>query len=646
MSFGQELKDFVTGARHGYEMASHKRDKQREYDRNLVNDEVENAAKKANTDKVLLGNKWYERIAADELATNASRRAAVADQLKWSGQLNQSLIDTRRAAILNDALGLNSTGKPPEMLDGEAPEGDPEDYLNLSSNMGIPLPDVRHVQYAAEGGLIEEEEEPVAGIGAALPVEAPIPPERPVTSEGTPEGAGDASPAARANPRIAGFEKAHEAVMEGLNYSLQQMGVGSAGAVEDPSRAAAMANYLKGAGAAPQSLIKQAEQIVDPNGELSESERTMGTLGTVYNHYLKQGDSEKAKKAAASIVQYQRRLFSTYASIAQAAAENGDVDQTVEAAIRAYSSVPDGRDLKVSKTEDGRFQVEITDEATGEVIQKPVLSPQEIGAWAMKVTPGSFDEYIAGAAGERKPTSQGFKDMSRAIDEGEELTNEQLAGVELEEGNALRARMKDRSEGAAKPPTRTEIAKAQEDIGAMWETLASEADAEGNATYPGMAETAPKEKRIMQQAAADIMLNPRNIGDSNVTPADAIDAASHIALTRNFQQENEKGGKRVTLPDERSFWIPMAQYRQLDNIFKSRAAGDLSKKRQDKARAERDAAADRIDMEETRARVNANRATAADPWTGMPGASAIPMQGIDNDAQAALDRMETLLGQR
>jgi hypothetical protein len=41
MSFGQELKDFVTGARHGYEMASHKRDKQREYDRNLVNDEGE-----------------------------------------------------------------------------------------------------------------------------------------------------------------------------------------------------------------------------------------------------------------------------------------------------------------------------------------------------------------------------------------------------------------------------------------------------------------------------------------------------------------------------------------------------------------------------------------------------------------------------
>ena len=54
----------------------------------------------------------------------------------------------------------------------------------------------------------------------------------------------------------------------------------------------------------------------------------------VYDHYVRQGDPTKAKAAAASIVQYQRKLFQQYTAIAKAAVADGDIDAATKAAIK------------------------------------------------------------------------------------------------------------------------------------------------------------------------------------------------------------------------------------------------------------------------------------------------------------------------
>lgn len=476
----------------------------------------------------------------------------------------------------------------------------------------------------------------------ALPVEAPIPPVRPPTPQQQ-APAPETTPAQQTDPRVVGFDMAHQAVMEGVQYAMKQAGLDKESAIDDGSQGAKIANYLKGAGAAPKSLIDQAYQIVDPNNELSESERTMGALGTVYNHYIRQGDSEKAKKAAASIVQYQRRLFSTYASIAQAAAENGDIDNTVEAAVRAYASVPDGRDLKVAKTEDGRYAVQIINEATGEVVDKPILTPEEIGAWALKVTPGSFDQYIGVASGEQEPPpSGGFREIVGALDNGQMPTNEQMASLSLEEQKELRARMKEIKDAGPQPVSYEQMTKTRETLNGMWDEMAGQMAEAGDET---MANIAPAARATILTAASDILTNPRNRGEVNASEQDAIDAAGVVALTRDFKATNEQGGKRITLPDERSFWMPMARFRQLDNLYKQNDKAARDTKRKQTAISNRDAASaeqDRRDQEEIFNRMH-QTGNVPSPLTGaITNPLAIP---VDNGSQAALDRLNELLGQ-
>lgn len=488
----------------------------------------------------------------------------------------------------------------------------------------------------------------------ALPVDGPIPESRPAGPDVTPEGKPDVGydPSVADEPKVAGYTTAHEAVLDGMRYSLQQMGLDKGAAIQDPDRAAKMAEYLKGAGAAPKAVIDQAYDVIDKkNGKLPESERTMAALATTYDYYMKRGEPDKAKAAAASIVQYQRKLFQQYSAITKAAIQAGDMDGAAKSAIKAYSSVPDGQEATVKKTKDGRYQVEIKDEATGKTISNPVYTPQEIGAWAMQVNPGSFDQFIMDAAGVRKQKStvpsDDFQKLASGIDEGKIPTNEMMAKLPMEEQKELRLRANDyattkakadasnpESPAYAKPPTRTEIDAARTATKADWDSLEGETDENGQPLHK-LGGLTPTDTKAITDAAGDIFVTPKNItADYSVSPRDANEAAFTVAQSDNYTSATDRGGMKIQLPDGRDVWIPMERFQVLKGIYKrnvadtkKKAADDLHKKEDANSASIKAGVRDRDIMDKS-----------------LLGDTSIPSPLI-GQSQSAIDDLQKLMGQ-
>lgn len=521
------------------------------------------------------------------------------------------------------------------------------------------------VVHAATGGVIpalpgvdDEEANPQQAVQVAqaapqqaLPVDnAPVPTQRPVDQGATSEGNSEATPAdvgydpsLAGDPRVVGFTKAHEAVLDGIRYSLNEMGLAKGAAVTDPDRAAKMSAYLKGTGAAPKAIIDQAYKAVDPDNELPESERTMAALGMVYDHYIKRGEPAKAKAAAASIVQYQRKLFQQYSAITKAAIADGDIDAATKAAVKAYSSVPDGQNMKVKKLDDGRYQLDITDEATGKTVSKPVLTPQEIGGWAMKITPGSFDQFIMDAAGQRKqgggPPSKEFQDLAAGIDEGKMPSNKDMAALPMAEQKQLRLLRDDAAKaqggGGAKPPTYSESNTVRENMKTMYDSMAGETlpDSE-ELVHQGMNDLTTTEKKAVTDAAADIVGSPRNrSADYNVSETDAISAAFVVSQGGEYKAVDKDNGKSITLSDGTEVWMPKQRFIRLEQVHK-RLLGTQKKKAQDTVNAGEDAAA----------RSKKVQKRDEDLYTPNTfGDTSVP-SAITGGPQSALDDLQKLMG--
>jgi hypothetical protein len=273
----------------------------------------------------------------------------------------------------------------------------------------------RRTVNAALGGMIEEPEEEtfsvfdmpanslvdpeddmqedtqVAQASGAIPLpdEGPIPPPK---YEGVMEGDDEA-------PTDDPWEQGRRAVRDGLKRALEESGAGANAPIDDPDLERRRQAYIRGYGAAHPKIMKQAMDLIDPDRKMPPSERSIKAIGSVYNYYVKKNDYEKATATAAEMIQAMRVMSQQQWALAQAAAAKGDIDNAARAAVAAYANIPNGRDLKVTKTESGQYEVSVTDERTGKTISKQIMSPKELGAAAMKFNPGTFDEEIYAAAG-------------------------------------------------------------------------------------------------------------------------------------------------------------------------------------------------------------------------------------------------------
>lgn len=208
----------------------------------------------------------------------------------------------------------------------------------------------------------------------------------------------------------------HDAVKGAYAYGIKAAGL--SGGVRSPRHQQAARAIAEGQGGLTQQEMDAARNAVDPQGKLTDSQRNMAALGSVYQYWANKGEPERAQKVAFQMLQNFRMASQRYAAIAAHAAEQGNMDLATKAAVKAYANVPDGRDMQLTVNPDGRILYHYTDES-GKTITKGLATPQELASSAMGLARGGFDQAILSAAGVReeqaKGTSKGNGGSNRAV---------------------------------------------------------------------------------------------------------------------------------------------------------------------------------------------------------------------------------------
>lgn len=453
-SFGNEIKDFISAFSAGKKMFS--------------NTDEEYARLKM---KVLQGQLDEQNDPEAKKLKRDAAKALIKSRLRGPKATDPEITEGRRLdneykRKRNEAIGkpppgaadeLPTLGTPPSGAPGKTSALDLDEELpeDVASYEDEDLEEDLPVQYAARGGLIkrpvrhyalggeveedELEDEP-------LPEEAPEQEADPVVEEAVPSTA--AAPAApdtqdRLSSDQFSRQAGHDAVLEGLKYA-QARASGSrsdagGGAVPTgaSSRNAGGEAYLRGAGAASSSEMNEVRKKIDPENKMAESERNLAALSQVYEYNLRQNNPEGAKRAAASMVQYFRQVSDRYKALSVAAAENGDVDGTIKAIMKAHANIPDGQDMKLKKNADGSVAYTFVDTQSGKTIEKGVATPEQILQFATRGASMSFDDLIVRAGGQRtapaKPEGpRKVEDRSKAM----EVVDEGMKGIELDPDRA------------------------------------------------------------------------------------------------------------------------------------------------------------------------------------------------------------------
>ena len=285
---------------------------------------------------------------------------------------------------------------------------------------------------AARGGLIEEPERQVP-MGIPMPdyegegvapvrVAQALPTQETMTDETDDMPVPTPTSAPRDDE---GRPDSQLAVREGMKWAQSNAGIGEQLGIQDPRLQKMAQRYLTGYGAAPRGIVEEAKRAVDPEGTMSPAERNVKALGSVYRFYVDQGNPEKAQAAAGQMLQTLRMQATQFGAFARAAAEEGDLDAAARAAVAAYANVPDGNDLQIEKTDNG-YQVTVTDIESGDVIQKEVMSPEQMAQAAMGFSPQGFDEQLFRAAG---GTREYKTQAPEKVDEGRTRITEQMDAI-------------------------------------------------------------------------------------------------------------------------------------------------------------------------------------------------------------------------
>ena len=381
MSFAAEMKDFLGAWQAGAKINASRTDQ--EYKEVQTQAATKKMERENDPETLALEDK---KARADLAAKNA-QIGSIGASTALTNERRKSVIQARDFAVKDrDAL------------------------TNAPNTNGIELPPLEGLKSAIpmyeEGGLVEEEDDGETEEFAPAPAPAAPAYQQAIPSPGS--GNTDFSAQSRqpaAQPQQQGLNgvvapaAVFDATKAGLGYGMRAAGLDKRGI---KTRAAALQaqQLASGTGGMTQKEMDQVRKAVDPEGKMTDSQRNMASLGAVYQFNMKKGNIGGAEKIAFGMLQHFRVASQRYAAIAAVAAKDGNVDLATAAAMKSYANVPDGRDLKIVKGEDGRLQYSVIDE-NGKQIMKGIATPQELAAQAMGMATGGFDKAILNAAGQR-----------------------------------------------------------------------------------------------------------------------------------------------------------------------------------------------------------------------------------------------------
>lgn len=265
--------------------------------------------------------------------------------------------------------------------------------------------------YFSEGGFVDDEEGDPSIPDEAMPTQGVLP-ASPIAAPANAPTDVSARRREQAVQPVKGIEGivapgvVRDAVKAGMTFGARESGLANGGAVASPRTMAVARQIAAGAGGLSEEEMAQAKKAVDPEGQLTESQRNMAALGSVYQYWANQGEPKKAEKVAFQMLQYYRNASQRYAAIAAKAAEGGNIDLATKAALKAYQNVPDGNDMHMERNEDGTLTYVMTG-PKGETIRQGIATPQQLAASAMGMASGGFDKALLSAAGAHEAAQGG-----------------------------------------------------------------------------------------------------------------------------------------------------------------------------------------------------------------------------------------------
>ncbi len=386
MSFSAEMKDFLNAYKTGQSINASRTTQ--DYQSAQQDALQKKTTRENDPDTLELQDKQARANLAktqDSLATGAAQRAHLGATTAYTAALAKRLAQ--------DPAAQGSGLMPPGAI---TPGGSAQ-----PSPGALPIgPSTMDTEAYADGGLVPDEadegapDNEASESGPAVPINTPT----------------DVSARARTTAGIQGVvapELVQDAVKAGMTWGANAYGLTGTGAVRSPSQTAQAKLLAQGHGGLTPQEMEAAKKAVDPEGKLTESQRNMAALGSVYQFWANKGDNEKASKVAFQMLQHYRNASSRYAAIAAHAAQGGNLDLATKAAMRAYANVPDGNDLEIyHNPDDGSLRYHVTG-PNGEDVDKGLATPQQLAASAMGLASGGFDKALLSAAGAQEATTKG-----------------------------------------------------------------------------------------------------------------------------------------------------------------------------------------------------------------------------------------------
>lgn len=420
MSFSAEMKDFLNAYQTTQKVNASKTDQDYRA--------AQTEAQKKETEQKYSPEQLEYEDKMQQLKLKAAQRTlgsgALRDQLvRQRMQQEKAYFDANRPGGTNNIGDAGLTGSGPQTPSpastGAVPAGN------------LPQPEIMD----AGGGMIPDRPVRAYQGGGAVPVADDEEAETTPDSEAAETGAVPTGTAtdfsARRRGGIDGIispQLVSDAVLAGQTRRAQDYGLHTPpGAVRSRSQAAIARAYYEAhhSGVTPQEM-EVMKKRVDPNNELTESQRNMKALGTVYEHFANKGEPEKASRAAAQFLQYYQNATQRYAAIAAHAVQGGDMDLATKALVKSYQNVPDGNDATIEKNPDGGYFVHVTGPDGKSIIQQ-IATPQQLGQFATGLAADGFDKALLHAAGVQEQAKAPVKaaPMSKASDR---LNMEKLVG--------------------------------------------------------------------------------------------------------------------------------------------------------------------------------------------------------------------------
>lgn len=459
MSFSAEMKDFLNAYKTGQSINASRTDQD-------YKEEQTKAAKlkteRDNDPDTLQMAQDQAKATLDSTRQRMGLSAAARSDASKNSALSREIAQERLRQLKAGAVDAGSGVLPPTMASpGVAPGGAaPVAPAQGALPIGPSTMDTGDEAYA-DGGLVPDDEE---GEDAALPDEAePTQGVLPTTAAAAVGAPTDVSARARTPKGVDGIispQLVADAAHAGLTWGIEKAGLHPGGAIKTPAQVRKAQMIAQGAGGLTEPEMAAAKQAVDPDGKLTESQRNMAALGSVYQFWANKGEPDKARRVAFQMMQYYRGASQRYAAIAAHAAEGGNMDLATKAALKAYANVPDGKDLEIAPNPDGGLMYTYTNEK-GDVIAKGLATPQQLAASAMGLATGGFDRALMTAAGAQQDTGA-VKKSGSTQSSSDRAKETETIGPEIEK---LKADWQSKNKGVAPDEERwAEIGNAAQHI--------------------------------------------------------------------------------------------------------------------------------------------------------------------------------------